>query len=174
MRFQVEIGAKLRAITVEPHGGMYKVTIDGRAHLVDVRRIDGDTLSLLVQGNGQPLPVRSVEAALVPAGSPGEFDVHLAGYQLPARLRNGSPGRASLPAGAPSDGPQRVVSPMPGKIVRVLVKPGDEVHARQGLVVVEAMKMENELKAARAGRVGEVAVSEGQSVEAGTVLLVVK
>jgi biotin carboxyl carrier protein len=172
MRFQVEIGAKLRAITVEPHGGMYKVTIDGRAHLVDVRRIDGDTLSLLVQGNGQPLPVRSVEAALVPAGSPGAFDVHLAGYQLPARLRNGSPGRAMLPASG--QGPQRVVSPMPGKIVRVLVKPGDEVRARQGLVVVEAMKMENELKAARDGRVGEVAVSEGQSVEAGTVLLVVE
>jgi biotin carboxyl carrier protein len=174
MRFEIEIGATLRTITVEPQGGMFKVTVDGRAHLVDVRRIDGDTLSLLVQGNAQPLPARSVEAALVPAGTAGEFDVHVAGYQLPVRLRNGLRGRTALPAAASGQGPQRVVSPMPGKVVRVLVKPGAAVHARQGLIVVEAMKMENELRAARDGRVGEVAVSEGQSVEAGTVLLVVE
>ncbi len=62
---------------------------------------------------------------------------------------------------------------MPGKIVRVLVRPGDAVVAKQGLVVVEAMKMENELRAARAGRVREVAVTEGQSVEAGALLVVV-
>ena len=60
------------------------------------------------------------------------------------------------------------------KVVRVLVSAGDEVKARQGLVVVEAMKMENELRAARGGRVREVAVTEGQSVEAGTVLMVVE
>ncbi len=77
-------------------------------------------------------------------------------------------------AGAPTSGPQRVVAPMPGKVVRVLVKPGDEVKARQGLVVVEAMKMENELRAARDGRVRDVAVAEGQSVDAGSVLLVVE
>ena len=63
---------------------------------------------------------------------------------------------------------------MPGKIVRVLVKAGDHVTAKQGLVVVEAMKMENELRAARAGRVRELSVAEGQSVDAGTVLLVVE
>jgi biotin carboxyl carrier protein len=63
---------------------------------------------------------------------------------------------------------------MPGKVVRVLVKSGDEVHPRQGLVVVEAMKMENELRATRAGRVRNVFVSEGQSVEAGTALVVVE
>ena len=63
---------------------------------------------------------------------------------------------------------------MPGKIVRVLVKAGDQVTARQGLVVVEAMKMENELRAARDGRVRELSVAEGQSVDAGTVLLVVE
>ena len=63
---------------------------------------------------------------------------------------------------------------MPGKIVRVLVKAGDDVTAKQGLVVVEAMKMENELRAARDGRVRELSVAEGQSVDAGTVLLVVE
>jgi biotin carboxyl carrier protein len=62
---------------------------------------------------------------------------------------------------------------MPGKIVRVLVKPGEAVTPRQVLVVVEAMKMENELRAARAGTVSAVFVSEGQSVEAGTALVTV-
>jgi biotin carboxyl carrier protein len=59
-------------------------------------------------------------------------------------------------------------------VLQVLVKPGDEVAARQGLVVVEAMKMENELRSARAGRVREVLVHAGQSVEAGTALVVVE
>jgi biotin carboxyl carrier protein len=63
---------------------------------------------------------------------------------------------------------------MPGKIVRILVKPGDSVLARQGLVVVEAMKMENELRAPKAGTVAEVRVTEGASVEAGAVLVVVE
>jgi pyruvate carboxylase subunit B len=62
---------------------------------------------------------------------------------------------------------------MPGKVVRVLVNAGDLVKTRQGLVVVEAMKMENELRAARDGRVREVFVVEGQSVEAGASLVVV-
>jgi biotin carboxyl carrier protein len=63
---------------------------------------------------------------------------------------------------------------MPGRVLRVLVRPGDEVAARQGLVVVEAMKMENELGAPRAGRVREVVVDEGVSVEAGRLLVVIE
>ena len=65
------------------------------------------------------------------------------------------------------------MAPMPGRVVRVLVKPGDEVAPRQGLVVVEAMKMENELSSPRAGTVREVTVSEGASVEAGRLLAVI-
>ena len=60
---------------------------------------------------------------------------------------------------------------MPGKVVRVLVHPGDRVLARQPLVVVEAMKMENELRAARDGQVAKVHVEEGASVEAGALLI---
>ena len=71
-------------------------------------------------------------------------------------------------------GPQRIGAPMPGKIVRVLVRRGDLVVARQPLVVVEAMKMENELRAARDGTVSEIHVAEGQSVDAGALLVVVQ
>jgi len=63
---------------------------------------------------------------------------------------------------------------MPGRVVRVLVAPGDAVEARQAVVVVEAMKMENELRAPRAGIVAEVRVAEGASVEANTVLVVLR
>jgi biotin carboxyl carrier protein len=63
---------------------------------------------------------------------------------------------------------------MPGKVVRVLVKAGDRVAARQPVVVVEAMKMENELRASREGTVAEVHVREGMSVDAGALLVVIQ
>jgi len=67
----------------------------------------------------------------------------------------------------------RIVAPMPGKIVRVLVRTGEAVRARQPLVVIEAMKMENELRAAGSGTVAEIQVTDGQSVEAGALLAVI-
>ena len=84
-----------------------------------------------------------------------------------ASLRRGVASVASV-------GPQRILAPMPGKVVRVLVGVGDAVVARQGLIVVEAMKMENELRASKDGRVMSIAVAEGQSVDAGAVLAVVE
>jgi biotin carboxyl carrier protein len=84
-------------------------------------------------------------------------------------------GRRRVGASAPAAvGPQRIAAPMPGKIVRVFVRPGDAVTARQPLVVVEAMKMENELRASRDGTVAEVHVREGVLVEAGTPLIVIQ
>jgi biotin carboxyl carrier protein len=142
-------------------------------------------VSMLVQLDGARAPSRSVDAAFAqqPArrslgegGTNGDFDVHLDGLTVPVQIRPaGSFGRQKKdgPA-AHTAGPQRIMAPMPGKVVRVLVKPGDDVKARQGLVVVEAMKMENELRAARDGRVRDVTVAEGQSVDAGAVLLVVE
>jgi biotin carboxyl carrier protein len=90
------------------------------------------------------------------------------------QLRAGSGLGRRRDGGPAGSGPQRVTAPMPGKVVRLLVEPGATVVPKQGLVVVEAMKMENELKAARAGRVKTVAVAEGQSVESGALLLVVE
>ena len=71
------------------------------------------------------------------------------------------------------EGPQRIDAPMPGKVVRVLVKVGDEVQEGQGLLVVEAMKMENELKSPKAGKVTELHAVEGAAVESGAKLAVV-
>jgi biotin carboxyl carrier protein len=72
-----------------------------------------------------------------------------------------------------AEGRQQVLAPMPGKIVRVMVKTGDTVRAGQGLVVVEAMKMQNEIRAPKSGTVDRVAVIEGQTVNAGEVVAIV-
>jgi len=185
MIFEVAIGDKLRTVGIVRKGGLLHVDLDGRTHIVDARRISDSVVSMLVQAGDAAAPSRSIDAAFAVPQQParrslgeggGEFDVHLDGRTIPLQIRPaGSFGRQNKTgAGAPTSGPQRVVAPMPGKVVRVLVKPGDDVKARQGLVVVEAMKMENELRAPRDGRVRDVAVAEGQSVDAGAVLLVVE
>jgi biotin carboxyl carrier protein len=77
-------------------------------------------------------------------------------------------------AAAGSQGRASINSPMPGKVVRILVQVGDEVEAGQGIVVVEAMKMQNELKSPQAGRVAEIRVAENDSVAAGAVLALIE
>jgi biotin carboxyl carrier protein len=176
MIYEVAVGDRLCTVSVVRKGAQLHVTLDGRTRIVDARRLSDASLSLLVQNGDDGAPVCSVDAAFAALQSPGDFDVHLAGRSIAVQVRQaGAFGRQKKEgAGARGTGPQRVVAPMPGKIVRVLVKAGDAVTAKQGLVVVEAMKMENELRAARDGRVREVAVAEGQSVDAGAVLLVVE
>jgi len=176
MIFEVAIGDTVRTVAIARKGGLLHVDVDGRAHIVDARRVSESVVSMLVQLEGAGSPSRSVDAAFATQAPAGDFDVHLDGLTIPVQIRPaGSFGRQKKAgSAAPGTGPQRVTAPMPGKVVRVLVKPGDEVAARQGLVVVEAMKMENELRAARVGRVREVAVAAGQSVDAGALLLVVE
>jgi biotin carboxyl carrier protein len=87
------------------------------------------------------------------------------------RRRSGRDGRDQ---DVSASGPQRIVAPMPGKIVRVAVTAGSAVRARQTVVVIEAMKMENELRAGRDGTVGELHAREGASVEAGELLVVIQ
>lgn len=176
MTFDVEVGESIRTVTVHRKGVLLHVDVGGRTHVVDVRRVGDATLSMLVSNGDAIRPVTSVDASMTVNGTPGAFDVHVAGRTIAVQIRQaGAFGRQKREGGgAAATGPQRIVSPMPGKVIRVLVKAGDEVTARQGLVVVEAMKMENELRAARPGRVRDVAVTEGRSVDAGTVLMVVE
>jgi acetyl/propionyl-CoA carboxylase alpha subunit len=174
MKFQLEIADRLRSVEVRQHAQGYQVIVDGRPLVVDAAPIGSDAWSLIVRDD-QSAARRTVEAVVVQNGG-GAVDVHIDGYRIPVVLTNGMRGRARSPAASmaahkSSTGPQRITAPMPGKVVRVLVSPGDAVKARQGLVVVEAMKMENELRASRDAHVRDVFVSEGQSVEAGTVLV---
>ena len=174
MRYHAIVAGVERLIEVTRRGDSYRVAIHADAKEsasprvldVDAVHLPGHAMSLLVDG-------RSVRCEVEP-GKDGHLAVLLGDeiHELEVlderrlRLRRAS-GKFSL------EGPQRVDSPMPGKVVRVLVKQGDEVQEGQGLVVVEAMKMENELKSPKAGVVAELQAQEGQAVEAGAKLAVV-
>ena len=171
MELQIEIGGRIRALAVEVRDGQYRVTSDGETWLADVGIVDAATYSLIFPDRGHV----SQEVGVADSGSNGDFSVHLASGVTTVRSLTGGGrfgGRGAQAAQAV--GTQQVVAPMPGKVLRVLVKPGDQVKARQGLVVVEAMKMENELRSPKDGRVVSVPAIEGMSVEAGRLLVVVE
>ena len=165
MTFELEVGGAARHI--DSRGA--QLLLDGRIIDVDAVRA-GHAWSML-------LGRRSYEVSVVERG-PGDLIVHVNGRAVAVRggFRRFGSRRAQGVAGigAEAKGAQRVVAPMPGRITRVLVKAGDTVAARQGLVVVEAMKMENELRSPRAGIVGEVRATEGALVEANAVLIVIE
>jgi biotin carboxyl carrier protein len=176
MTFEIEINGRMRSVSVERLGDgaggahQFRVSVDGRVHLVDARRVGASGLSLILPD----LARASHDVGLARTARTGEWVVHLAGGSLRATLNGRRAARGGAGAGDRLEGEQRVVAPMPGRVVRVLVKPGDEIALRQGLVVVEAMKMENELASPKAGRVKDVQVAEGMSVEAGRVLVVIE
>jgi biotin carboxyl carrier protein len=196
LTFQFEIGGRIRDVAVrrlsrasasESRGVErgFEVTLDGRPCVADLVG-SGSGWSLLVGpvevgrierhrdvGGGSGRPMRSFEVAI--EHQPEGATVYVEGTPIPVRTRGpaGRFGRRGVVAAQGGSGPRRIVAPMPGRVVKVLVKPGDIVDARQGLVVVEAMKMENELRAPGAGTVTEVKVTEGASVEANTVLVVI-
>jgi biotin carboxyl carrier protein len=82
-------------------------------------------------------------------------------------------GLRSRERGGESQGPRKIVAPMPGRVIRVLVEANQKVEAGQGLIVVEAMKMQNEMKSPQAGTVVEVKTAPGAAVTAGDVLMVI-
>lgn len=172
MQYALRVGGRTRQVVLRRQGDGWLVTVDGTPFDVHAAVVDGARLSLIV-GDGAGAG-RSVPAVVVPGREADALDVAVNGTTVAVQVA--SPERSRRRGGAAGDeaGPQRITAPMPGKVVRVLVAPGDTVAARQGLVVVEAMKMENELRAARPGRVATVSVSEGQSVDAGAVLAVVE
>lgn len=164
MLFDATIDGRTVRVEVRGRDGHYAVTVDGRTLDVDHQETGAHFASLLIGG-------RSYEAGL--EKRPDGYNVVLAEDVLYVELRGASSGTAAAARKADT-GPARVLAPMPGRLVRVLVEPGQQVRAGEGLVVVEAMKMENELRSPRAGRVAQVPVREGQAVETAALLVVVE
>jgi len=180
--FEVEAGGRKRAVEITGAGEAYRAVVDGRVYAVDVAKV-GDVWSLLI-GSAEPVPTpvrragRSYEV-MIGDQAGDELTVYVNRSAVPVSFQGFTGPRAQRRAaradrtGDTQGGPVNLVAPMPGRIVNVLVREGDPVAARQGVVIVEAMKMENEVRAPRAGTVKEVRVTQGALVEARTVLVVI-
>jgi len=159
----LEVEGKRVRVELPPEvsGGAFECLIDGRAMQVNAQTMEPRVLSLIIDGR-QYRCVLDGDAVII-GGQRFGFQV-----EDPRSLR----GRRG--AGEGAAGPRPVKAPMPGRVVRVLVSEGDEVAEHQGVVVIEAMKMQNELKSPKAGRVARVAVAVDGTVGSGDVLVVIE
>ena len=165
MKLAVRIGGRDVPLEIERDGERCRFRLgDAPVREALVRLVEAGIYSVLVDG-------RSFEAWI--EASQGDWIVAIGGRRyeigvIDPRERS----RRSGAAGA--EGRQNIVAPMPGKVIRVLVATGDSVAPGQGLIVVEAMKMQNEMKAHKAGKVIAVAAREGATVAAGEVLATIE
>jgi biotin carboxyl carrier protein len=167
--FDVEAGGRVFRIEVSRQAGQERITIDGRPVAVDIVPA-GRSWSLLVGHRSHAISI--VES--------GDGSLQVAVDHQPVRAtvisgaRAGHAARGGSAASQTHNGPRRLVAPMPGRIVRVMVRVGEQVKAQQALMVIEAMKMENELRAVVGGTVTDVRVAEGALVESGAALIVIE
>ena len=166
MRYTTIVEGEERVVEVTPRENGYRVTVGEKVLEIDAVQLQPSAVSLLVG-------TRSYRCDIEQARD-GKVNVLVGETVYPLEILDERKLRLRRAAGKFTlEGPQRIDAPMPGKVTRVLVKVGDEVQEGQGLVVVEAMKMENELKSPKAGKVTELHAVEGAAVESGAKLAVV-
>ena len=153
-------------IEIEPAGGsLYRVRQGEGELLIDARRVAGG-LSLLIDGKNHEVSL---------ARSADDFDVLLENRRFRFRLLSEDRARRAAARGSRElTGRREVKASMPGKVIDVLVAVGARVEAKQGLLIIEAMKMENEIKSQGPGEVKEIHVKPGQAVESGEILVVLE
>jgi biotin carboxyl carrier protein len=152
--------------------GAMECSVDGRVMSVDVRLLEPGVMSLLIvsaEGQGSTEGQGSQYRCVLDGDG-----VVIGGQRYGFRVEDPRSLQGRRGAGAGTEGPRPVKAPMPGRVVRLLVAAGDEVEEGQGVVVIEAMKMQNELKSPKAGRVVRVGVVVGDTVGSGDVLVVVE
>jgi biotin carboxyl carrier protein len=170
MKLTAEISGEKLELDIKQDGAHVVAHVGGRLYELEARPgAQPGVYLLLMDGHVYECRVDRAEAATLESV---EVTVGDRAYDFtltdPKRLRGGQG------AGATLDGTARIIAPMPGKVVRVLVEAGAQVEAGTGLVVVEAMKMQNEMKSPKAGKVTSVNVTVGATVNAGDVLAVVE
>lgn len=163
MRYFVTVGE--RTFEIEVDGGA--IVVDGESFTADLLDVPGTPLRRLLLNNGSHRVV--AERGEVR----GEWDLHVDGFRISAEVVDERTRaiRALTARTETPKGPKPVKAPMPGMIMRIDVGVGEVVKAGQGVLIIEAMKMENELKAEAAGTVSKIGVSPGTAVEKGTVLI---
>jgi biotin carboxyl carrier protein len=162
VKFEVRIAGTIHVVELEHNADHWRVTLDGQSLDADAVEIAPNTFSILLRGQSHEIRVTpSPSGMLTLQTGLEEFTAEV----LDPRAWSGRRHRA-----LEAEGRQQVVAPMPGKVVRLLVKAGDTVEAGQGLLVVEAMKMQNEIRSPKSGVVERLLAQEGQPVNAGEVL----
>jgi biotin carboxyl carrier protein len=165
MKLVATVGTQSHVVDVIEHDGRYRVTVGDRQWDVDGRLTAQGIYSLLIDGVSHVADVDDHDGACVVEVGGETYTIRVEEQtRYIIRTRGGASG---------GGGAQTIKAPLPGKVTHVPVQVGDEIAAGQSLVVIEAMKMENELKAAAPGTVREVRVSAGQAVNAGDVLVVI-
>lgn len=166
MIYEVSEGKETFRVELKESGeGVYELTIDGRTVHVDAAKSGRTVYSIIEEG-------RQFEGMVEERSGDG-FDVMVAGQLFRIGAIDERTRLLSASARASTSGPQTVIAEMPGKIVKVQITAGEPVTEGQGCVVIEAMKMENEITSPIDGVVSEVSVSEGDTVEGGASLFVV-
>ncbi len=163
MKYIVKVAGERVEVVLDPDG----ITIDGRSVDARLDEVEGTPERVLtVDGEVFRVEVRRSEGR-------GRYALWVEGHAMEVEALDERTHaiRDLTAASGAATGPKPLVAPMPGLVVRVSVQPGDEVQAGQGLVVMEAMKMENELRSTSAGRVKAVLAKPGAAVEKGAVLV---
>ena len=164
MKWVVRGSGGAHEVQVERSADGFEVMLDGVRHAVDLIRLDGAVASLRFVDDGRSFHVS------YDRGRNRNWRIGVGDREFTFEVL--TPVEAiDLSAGGERGGASIVVAPIPGKVVAVTVAPGDEVEPGRPLVVLEAMKMENELTADNAGRVSAVRIAPGDTVEAGAVLV---
>ena len=166
MKFEVHldsVGGKTKHIVdLEKEGSSYKVSLDGQAVDADVILAAPNAVSVILNG-------AAFEIHIAPSLD-GTYKLQTGAHEFQADVRDPRAWRGRKQGALEAEGRQQIVAPMPGKVIRLLVKVGDEVEVGQGLMVVEAMKMQNEIRSPKKGRVERLQAKEGQPVNAGDIL----
>lgn len=168
MKLKAQLSGNEHEISIDFDNGIAFTEVDSRGYEIEIREL-ADGQYLLVDGSR--IYRCRVEGK---RDSQGSFEVVLQGRARDITIIDPKRLRSTHTAGAQHAGAAEIVSPMPGKIVRVLVEVGTEVEAGAGIVVVEAMKMQNEMKSPKAGVVVSINAETGATVNAGDVLAVIE
>jgi biotin carboxyl carrier protein len=165
MKYEIQISGETRIVELVRDSDRWKISLDGQLLDADAVEIAPHTISLLLNGE-------SHEIRVTPAAD-GKLKIHSGFHEFTAEVVDPRAWSGRRHAHAELEGRQQVLAPMPGKVVRLLVKVGDTVEAGQGLLVVEAMKMQNEIRSPKTGTVERLLAKEGQPVNAGETLCIV-
>lgn len=162
VQLQSAAGKRNCTVELERDGAAWAVVLDGQPAAADATQIAPYAFSILFRG-------RSYEFHVTPL-SDGRLKLQTGGTEFLAEVMDPRSWKGRRQGGLEAQGRQQIVAPMPGKVVRILVNAGEAIEAGQGLFVVEAMKMQNEIRSPKSGKVERVLAKEGQPVNAGEVL----